>query len=235
MPRTFLKTLLSDSLHLFYPHHCNGCGSDLLDNTSLLCLDCINHLPRTGFAIHENNPIEKYFRGRLLIQAAHSEYYFEKDSVIQELIHQLKYSGNTRIGEYLGEQLGMSLLQSNRFGNLDALIPLPLFPDKERKRGYNQSDIICRGIARVMNIPIITDAVIRRQATETQTHKHRTERWENVRDSFAVMHPEKINNKCMLLVDDVITTGATLEACGQTILLAGVQQLSIATIAQATR
>jgi len=231
----FLKTIFSDSLHLFYPHVCEGCGSDLLQEDNLLCLRCITDLPHTRFAQHAGNPIEKIFWGRVPLTAAHSEFYFAKESLVQQLIHQLKYKGNRAIGIYLGELMGRSLLDSNRFKNIDYLVPIPLYPDKERKRGYNQAAVICGGMSGVMNVPVLTGNITRARFTETQTKKHRTERWENVSDSFIVLEKEKLAGKNILLIDDVITTGATLEACCQVILAAADVKLSVATLSMATK
>jgi ComF family protein len=230
-----LQTILSDTLHLFYPHTCTGCGSDLLNKDNLLCLQCINNLPATNFAIHAGNPIEKTFWGRIPIAAAHSQYYFSKSSLVQQLMHQLKYKGNTAIGNYLGELMGKAILQSNRFANIDALVPLPLYPDKERKRGYNQAAVICKGMADVMQLPVINNNVIRRRPTETQTRKHRTERWQNVEDSFMVTNPAALSGKNILLVDDVITTGATIEACGSAILQCNDTTIFVASIAYTSK
>ncbi len=228
-----IKNILSIALHLFYPHLCSGCGSDLMDEKNILCLKCINDLPHTGFAVFPNNPIEKYFWGRLPLLAAHSEFYFSKESLIQHLIHQLKYKRNTSVGFFLGELMGKSMLNSNRFNNIDALIPLPLYADKERRRGFNQAAVIANGVSAIMNIPIITGNIIRQRPTETQTRKHRTERWENVAGSFAIKNPAALTGKHLLLVDDVVTTGATLEACGNMILRINEVKLSVATIAHA--
>ncbi len=230
-----LLSIFSDTVHLFYPQICTGCGSDLLSDNQLLCLLCINQLPHTNFAQHANNPLEKIFWGRIPLVAAHSEFYFAKETLIQELIHQLKYKGNQDIGYFLGQLMGNSLLNSNRFKNLDYLIPLPLFPEKERKRGFNQATIICNGISVQMNIPVMKDNVIRRRFTETQTKKHRTERWENVADSFQVKDHTLLSDKNILLVDDVVTTGATLEACGLAIAQCAKVKLSVATLSMATK
>ncbi len=230
-----LKNIFSSTLHLFYPHVCTGCGSDLLQQDNLLCLHCINNLPHTNFAQHNNNPVEKIFWGRIPITAAHSEFYFSKEFLIQHLIHQLKYRGDTKIGFYLGEIMGKTLLNSNRFSSIDAIIPLPLYAGKEHKRGYNQATVICNGISSVMNIPVLNGAVIRQHATETQTRKHRTERWENVKSSFKVAKENELTGKHLLLVDDVVTTGATLEACGNVILETENVKLSIATLAYAAK
>lgn len=230
----FLKTIFANTTHLFYPHICNGCGSDILSDESLLCSKCFINLPVTNFAMNPNNPIEKIFWGRIPLVAAHSEYFFSKSTLIQHLIHQLKYKGNTEIGHYLGALMGKTLLESKRF-NIEGLIPLPLFPDKQRKRGYNQAAVICDGIAEVMQIPVLNDYLIRQHSTETQTKKHRTERWENVAESFAVQQASFLKGKHVLLVDDVVTTGATLEASAQKLLAIQDLQISIATLAFASK
>lgn len=230
-----LKRILSDTFHLFYPQTCIGCGNDLYRSDSLLCIKCISQLPHTNFAIHEANPIENLFRGRINIKAAHSEFYFSKNELIQHLIHELKYKGNRDIGLYLGEVTGNSILKSGRFRSMDCLVPLPLYADKEFRRGYNQAEIICNGIGASTNIPLITNNLIRMRETETQTRKHRMERWLNVEGSFIVQEPGSFENKHILLVDDVITTGATLEACGQVLLNIPGTDLSIASLAHASR
>ena len=230
-----LKNIFSSTLHLFYPHLCTGCGSDLLKEQNLLCIKCMHNLPHTNFAVFANNQIEKDFWGRIPLTAAYSQFYFSKEFLIQHLIHHIKYKGDTKIGFYLGEMMGKTLLNSNRFSTIDALIPLPLFADKEHKRGYNQATVICNGISAVMNIPVLNNAVIRQQATQTQTRKHRTERWENVKDSFKVAKANEISGKHLLLVDDVVTTGATLEACGHVILQVANVKLSMATLAYAVK
>ncbi len=232
---SFKSVILSPLIHLFYPHICSGCGSDLVNDDNFLCLKCINDLPHTNFATQANNPVEKLFWGRLALAASMSEFYFTKETLIQTLIHEFKYKGNRDLGLYLGTIMGKSLLQNNRFSKIDVLIPLPLFADKEFKRGFNQSTILCNGMAEIMNIPIIKNNVIRKRFTETQTKKHRTERWKNVEGSFEINDTRKIKGKHVLLVDDVITTGATLEACGAEILKIEGTILSIATLAFASK
>jgi ComF family protein len=230
-----LKTLFSDTIHLLYPHLCTGCGSDLLQEKDLLCIKCIASLPHTGFAFHAANPAEKMFWGRILVTAAHSEFFFSKSSVMQQLVHELKYRNNKAIGFYLGKQMGKSLLNSNRFMNIDLIIPLPLFDRRERQRGYNQARVISEGISAVMQLPVNSNAVIRQYATETQTRKHRTERWHNVAKSFTVKDPAALEGKHLLLIDDVVTTGATLEAFGKAILNTVNADISIATLALAPK
>lgn len=229
------KNIINDVLHLFYPHTCTGCGSDLLSKSGLLCIKCIKQLPHTNFALLENNIIEKIFTGRISFKSAYSEFYFSKGQLVQHLIHRLKYSNDQEIGHYLGEIMGRSMMKGSRFSNLDYLIPLPLYADKQFKRGYNQAEVICNGIYGSTKIPVMTNNVIRRRATETQTKKHRAERWQNVEGSFIVANPDKLIGKNVLLVDDVITTGATLEACGQVILNIPGTTLSFAALAHASK
>jgi len=230
-----IKDIVSDAMHLFYPHICTGCGSDLISKDSLLCLSCINDLPHTHFAEFADNPIERIFTGRLPVRAAHSEFYFSKGQLLQQLIHLLKYKNNKEIGHYLGELMGNSLLKSSRFSNIDYLVPLPLYPDKEFKRGYNQSEIICNGIQAATRIPVMVKNVIRQRPTETQTRKHRAERWQNVEGSFSIKNPGSLTGKNILLVDDVITTGASLEACAREILKIPGTTISFAALAHASK
>lgn len=220
--------------HFLFPHICAGCGSDLLSSESNLCMHCIDAMPETNFDIHPNNPVEKKFWGRLRIENATAQYYFTKESLIQTLMHLVKYKRNKELGLQLGRLMGGSIKKSNRF-NADALIPLPLFPAKEKRRGYNQSLLLCEGMSEVMNVPVLNDIIIRPQFTETQTKKGRIERWVNMEGKFSLLKPELIRGKHILLVDDVITTGATLESCGTELLKAENVRLSIATLCYASR
>lgn len=193
-------------------------------------MHCFANLPETNFALYAGNPIEKIFYGRLQIELATAGYYFNKKSALQRLIHQLKYKGNKEVGRQLGKWLGLQLQKSNRFANVQALVPLPLYPDKEKRRGYNQSTVICEGIADVMELPVLTDVVSRKRYTDTQTKKGRSDRWTNVDNSFAIGNTDLLTNKHVLLVDDVITTGATLEACGTALKTVQGLTLSIAAL-----
>jgi len=230
-----IREYLHNLVQLYYPHVCNGCGSDLLSKDQLLCMQCRNSLPHTQFAFFKDNFIEKIFHGRMAVEAAHSEFFFSKGKMLQHLIHQLKYNANTSIGQYLGSIMGLTLKQSNRFEGLQGLVAMPLYADKEKLRGYNQAEVICDGIAETTGIPVIRKNIVRLRATETQTRKHRAERWQNVSGSFAVSDPDAIKGKHLLLVDDVITTGASIEACGHAILQVPGTLLSIAALAHASK
>ena len=227
------KEIKDSFLHLLFPHICAGCGTDLLDKESMLCIRCIAGLPETNFSVHAGNPIEKMLWGRIPLAGATATYYFSKESLIQHLVHQFKYKGNKDLGLQLGRLLGKYLVQSDRF-NAEALVPLPLFEVKEKRRGYNQATVLCDGIAEIMKIPVLKNAVSRPQHTDTQTKKGRLERWQNMEGKFVLQDEKAIANKHLLLVDDVITTGATLEACGTELLKGSNVKLSIATLCVAS-
>jgi len=205
----------------------------LLDKESMLCIRCIAGLPETNFSVHAGNPIEKMLWGRIPLAGATATYYFSKESLIQHLVHQFKYKGNKDLGLQLGRLLGKYLVQSDRF-NAEALVPLPLFEVKEKRRGYNQATVLCDGIAEIMKIPVLKNAVSRPQHTDTQTKKGRLERWQNMEGKFVLQDEKAIADKHLLLVDDVITTGATLEACGTELLKGNNVKLSIATLCVAS-
>jgi ComF family protein len=230
-----LREIKESILHVVFPHVCDGCGSDLLNIESRLCIRCLASLPETNFEIHPNNPVEKDFWGRLPVANASAHLYFTKESLVQHLMHQLKYRGNKDLGVQLGRIMGNALKSSNRFNDINALIPLPLFPSKEKKRGYNQAKVLCDGIAEILSLPVLSNVIIRPQHTETQTKKGRIERWKNIEGKFKLIDPASIQNKHLLLIDDVVTTGATLEACGNELLLAENVKLSVATLCKANR
>ena len=226
-----LNKYLHNFSHLFFPHNCEGCGTDILNDKHFLCARCLHQLPDTGFFLSDNNPIEKLFYGRLNITHAATAYYFTKDSLLQHLLVQLKYKANKEAGYFLGRMLGHLLMKSARFNEVTMLIPLPLNPKKEHMRGYNQAAVICAGIAEVWKRPVLQNGVGRVRFTETQTRQNRVSRWQNMEGVFTVPDPALLANKHILLVDDVITTGATLEACGSAILQVEGAELSIAAAA----
>jgi ComF family protein len=221
-------------VHLLYPKVCAGCGSDLITRDQLICLDCFNSLPETNFWNKAGNPVEKMFWGRLPLVAAAALTYFTKRSVMQNLLHQLKYKGNKDVGIYLGRLMGARLNSCERFSDIDGLVPLPLFYRKEKKRGYNQAALICEGISEITGTPVLKDVVERKTKTDTQTRKSRLERWENIDGKFELTGRDRIANAHLLLVDDVITTGATVEACGAELLKGENVRLSIVSLAYTT-
>jgi ComF family protein len=226
-----LKQFKEGLSQIIFPHTCLGCSTDVLPKDELLCIQCKTELPYTNFFDVTPNPIEKIFYGRLKVEHAAAGFFFTKESLLQHLIVQLKYRGNQEAGRFLGNLLGRDLKESPHFDAIDVIIPLPLNEKKEFKRGYNQAAIICEGIAAVWQKPILQKAVERIVFTETQTHENRIQRWQNMIGVFKVLQPELLENKHILLVDDVITTGATLESCGAEILQIRNTKLSIATVA----
>lgn len=231
---SYTSTFFSDIIHLFYPNACAGCGSDNLSADQTLCFSCINEMPVTGFHLHEANPVEKIFHGRVPIVNACAHVYFSKDSLVQQMLHRVKYGGRKEIGTFMGTLIGADLKMAGWCKNINALIPLPLNSKKQKKRGYNQAELICDGISMQTNIPVYNDVIIRKRNTETQTHKSRAERWNNIEGKFELVNATKVMNKHILLVDDVVTTGATLESCGNELLKSDGLQLSIAAFAYTT-
>lgn len=198
---------------LLYPSVCAACGTPLFKWEKLVCTRCRSFLPKTGYELNEDNPLARLFYGRVRLKAVTACYFFSKEGKVQHLIHELKYKGNADAGVFLGQELGKTIKEAPLFQDLDYLIPVPLHPKREKERGYNQSMMIARGIAEVIDVPVSDRYLIRSVNTTTQTHKTKTERWENVKDIFVVQHAEQLEGKYMLLIDDVLTTGATLEAC----------------------
>lgn len=221
-----VKDISEALLHLMFPHLCASCGGDLPDKKRLLCLRCIHDLPQTNFQDLPANPVEKIFWGRLDLYSAFAHYYFTKGSSIQRLMHLFKYKGEQELGLQLGKLMGDKIFQNERFP-VDALIPLPLYEKKEKLRGYNQAAVLCEGISSILKIPVVKNAIIRPEFTETQTRKGRIERWKNIEGRFSVNKPELIAGRHLLLVDDVVTTGATLESCGAELLKVEGVQLSV--------
>lgn len=220
--------------HLFFPHNCAACGTELSHRNLCICTRCQLQLPETGFAALAGNAVEKAFYGRLPLVAAGSAFYFHKNAKLQRLIHLLKYSGRIDVGLQLGRLMGLQLAEAARFNHIDTLIPLPLYPNKERKRGYNQATILCKGMAEILKLSVHENAIIRKRPTETQTKKGRGERWQNVQQSFEVQDHAYLENKNILLVDDVMTTGATLDACGQALRSVAGIGISVFTLAYAS-
>lgn len=226
--------MLKPLLHLLYPHTCEACGHDLSRTEEILCIRCAHRLPVTGFQLAEGNPVEKIFHGRIALQHATAGYYFGQQSSLQQLVHQFKYHGRKDIALYLGRQLGLQLRQSNWWQQISTVMPVPLHAVKQRHRGYNQAALLAAGIAGILECHT-AEGLERIPNSETQTRKSRIERWENVSSAFALKDPALVSSKHVLLVDDVITTGATLEACAQAVMSAGNVKVSVCSLGYANR
>ena len=206
-------SFLYSFIDLFYPSVCAACGRSLFQGEQVVCLHCRTLLPKTGYERQADNPLATLFYGRVRFQAVTACYFFSKEGKVQHLIHELKYQGNADAGVFLGEELGKTLVEAPLFQDIDYLVPVPLHPKRERQRGYNQSQLIAEGVSSVTGIPIGESFLVRTVNTATQTHKSKEDRWRNVKDIFTLRHGEALEGKSLLLIDDVLTTGATLEAC----------------------
>ena len=227
--------IFEDFLALLYPRLCLACEKNIPPRWDVICITCQHFLPKTKFHLERENPFTEHFWGRVPIHAGASLYHFVKGGRTQELIHKLKYNGKREVGIKLGHLYGRALKSSPYFSKIDLIIPVPLHPRKEKIRGYNQSSMFAMGLSETMEIPWSGRILLRTEMTTTQTKKSRLERLENVREAFHLKNPKTVRGKHLLLVDDVMTTGATLEACAEKILEAESAKVSFATIAFAQR
>jgi ComF family protein len=225
--------MLNDFVALIFPKICVSCGKSLFKNEQTICTFCAYHLPKTNFHLAVDNPIEKIFWGRVQLHSAAAFYEFNKGGKVQHLIHQLKYKGQKEIGNTLGKLYGFDLKLNDRFNTVNIIIPVPLHEKKKKKRGYNQSDCFAEGLAQSMEVDVDLKILYRIANSETQTKKSRFNRWQNVESIFKLNNTSTLEGKHILLVDDVVTTGATLEACAQVLLQIPNTKLSIVTIAYA--
>ena len=224
---------LNDFISLIFPRICAACGNSLWKNEEGLCRLCEYHLPKTNFHHDLENPVTRLFQGRVRIETGAAFLYFNKGGKVQHLVHQLKYKGRKDIGILLGAQYGQLLKFAPLFNSTDAIVPVPLHPKKHKQRGYNQSEQFAIGLAGSMNIPVNMHLLSRTKATETQTRKSRFSRYQNVKEIFTVTSPQEWMGKHLLLVDDVITTGATLESCIQALTAIPDVRISVACLATA--
>ena len=225
---------LHNFINLIYPKLCLACDGNLPPYEELICIKCQYQLPKTNHHKSKENPFTERFWGRVPIETGASMYYFTLGSRVQHLIHQLKYENKSEIGYKLGKLYGYQLKEEPHFQNIVAIVPVPLHPKKMHIRGYNQAAAIGEGLAESLNIPHYPHALYRKVFTNTQTKKSRAERLENVFQAFAVKNVNQLKGKHILLVDDVLTTGATLEACATRILEVEGTKVSLMTIAIAS-
>jgi ComF family protein len=230
---TFSSTnIMNDIINLFYPRLCAACSEPLVKNENFFCTMCRYDLPRTHFHKDPDNEVARIFWGRVPVEHATAYFYFQKGGRVQKLMHNLKYRGEKEIGFELGKMMGNDLA-SSLFNQVDIIIPVPLHKSKKQKRGYNQSELIAKGIADSMGKPVHTNILSRNIANSTQTRKHRYDRWTNVEGTFTLKNRDMLVGKHILLVDDIITTGATLEACASALLQVENSKVSIAAVAKA--
>jgi len=226
-----LQQGVSDVLELLFPSLCITCGDRLITQEKFVCFNCWSDLPRTNFHNDPENKVAQLFWGRVEIENATSFFSYKKGSHYQQLIHFIKYKGLKELGFETGLKFGHVLKESENFRTTDIIVPVPLHPKKEKKRGYNQCHWIARGISEALNKEVSTSNLYRKVFTSTQTRKNRYERWQNVEGIFGIHQPEDFIGKHVLLVDDVVTTGSTLEACAFQLLQLQNTKVSIATLA----
>ncbi len=227
----YVNKYLLGFLHLIYPKICLRCGSTDIYKHHVLCPKCYLQLPYTDFFEIENNSVEKIFWGRINLGPSGAALFFTKNSIVQLLLFELKYKQNKKAGLLLGNMVGYAIKKTSRFNDIDYLIPIPVRKNTERTRGYNQSEVLCEGIAAIFPIPVLSTVLIKNKKTTTQTHKDRIERGKNKAAIFGLKNAAQIFNKRLLLIDDIITTGATVEAAGLCLLQAKPRSLQFAAAA----
>lgn len=218
-------------LNLFFPKLCRGCQSELLGNDKEICVQCRHQLPLASFHKTGNDEMLKLFYGRVPVENATALFYFRKNGLTQKFVHALKYRGAEKLGFIFGAWLGKELSESPAYKGIDVVIPVPLHKKKLRQRGYNQVEGFGKEIASALQVPYLDDVLIKITPTKSQVFKEKISRIFSQEEVFIAQKLEKINGKHMLLVDDIITSGATLEACSSKLLKASDIKLSFATIA----
>lgn len=225
-----MKALFQNLLQTLFPSTCACCGDVLLTGEKQICINCLANLTATFYSAHDDNHTERQLAGRIPYQHATSLYVFRKGNTVQQLVHAMKFHSNSDLCIFMGRQMGLELLHSGRFDDIDLLVPVPLHWRRQLQRGYNQSELLCRGISEVMGRPVNKRALVRHRNTHQQSMQASGDREENVRDAFSVRHPDDLQGKHLLLVDDVLTTGATLGSCCDALKSVNNLKISIATL-----
>jgi ComF family protein len=233
MSKSVITEIFQDFVSLIFPNHCLACEDSLVKGETLICTNCMLQMPQTNYHLDPDNTLKKRLAGRIPVEYVMALFKFSKNGRVQGILHALKYKSQPDLGVMLGHVYGERLRESPCSQSFDLIIPVPLHPSRLRRRGYNQSAKFAEGLAEEIGIPFSDGFMERKIRTETQTRKSKLNRWQNVDEVFGVTNPVGVKNKRILLVDDVITTGATLEACGNQLLKAGCLNLSIACIAEA--
>ncbi len=225
--------IIEDLLNIIFPKNCCICDSGLSRNEEHICFHCRSELTKTNFTNLHDNELTNRFYGKISIDFGMSYLYFHKSGITQKLMHRFKYNNYPDIGHIIGKWIGYEILTKKLTSEIDIIVPVPLHPKKESKRGYNQSQYFASGISEITKIPTVFDSLIRVDYDGSQTLKSREKRWKSVEHAFEVVNKKGIENKKVLLVDDVMTTGATLEACGHQLIKKGALGICVATMALA--
>jgi ComF family protein len=228
-----VKEIINDFISLVYPSYCLACSQSLIKGEEIVCTGCLLDMPKTNFHKADKNPLLERLSLRMPLRHAFAYYHFKKGSKVQELLHAFKYNNHPEIGVKLGKVMGQELLKSGFENAFDIIVPVPLHHTRKRTRGYNQSEEFAKGLSETLEIPYTNNFVQRNVKTLTQTRKTKLKRWQNVKEVFEIKVNEEIKGKKVLLVDDVVTTGATLEACASPLFAAGCCELSVGCIAVA--
>ena len=223
--------MFRDLVNLFFPPVCEACKSLLIDNEVVICIECRHLMPVTNFHFTNDESIKKLLYGRVKLECATALFHFSKKGLVQEMLHNLKYRGHEQIGEFLGKWLGEELKSVKAYEDVDMVIPVPLHKQKLRQRGYNQVSKFGKAIAKALNVDYNENVLIKIRNTETQVFKGRIKRFDNTQTRFAIRDANALKNLHILLVDDIITTGATIESCASLFVERGNVKLSLATMA----
>lgn len=223
--------MIQNLLNLFFPKVCLACSNTLLDNEEYVCTNCRHDLPVTNFHFDQSDEVKKVLYGRVKLEQATALLRFQKKGIVQHLIHNLKYKGHQEVGEFLGSWIGEELRTLDAYKHIDIVIPVPLHKKKLRKRGFNQVEVFAKEIAKSLNADYLDTILIKITNTNSQVKKSRLARWNSANEIFSIQHLDKIQDKHILLVDDLITTGATIEACANQLLKAKNIKISVVTMA----
>ncbi len=226
-----MKRFLTGFFDFLFPPMCAGCRKKLVRGETLICTLCFGSFPETDFHTLAENPVTQRLIGKTTLAYGVALYSLKKKSPLEQVLFAMKYKNQPKIGELLGTYYGNILKKSTIADNTDAIIPIPLHPKRLYERGYNQSDFFAQGLATLLELPLYVDCIKRIRNTPSQTQKNKAERILNVKDAFKVAHSECIAQKHLVLVDDILTTGATLVSCAQTLLEQGADAVSVAAIA----
>lgn len=231
--KNIVKTWFFSFVHLFFPRQCAVCGAILQEGEEGICMKCNMDMPRTNYHLRKDNPVERMFWGKIPLEHATSCFFYHKGSDFRRILHQLKYGGRKDLGEVMGRFMAAELSATGFFSDVDVIVPVPLHPRKQKMRGYNQSECIACGVSAVTGIPVDTASVARMRHTETQTRKSSYERWENVDGIFCLRRADAFARKHVLIIDDVLTTGATTTACADALKEVEGVRISVLTLAVA--
>ncbi len=229
-----ITEILKDFFNLFLPYKCTYCGINLYEDEEFVCKSCLNKIPKTHYHKQNISPIDELFMGKVKLEHAFSCYLFTKGSILQSLIHKIKYKNAQELAISLGKEIGFALSETNIPRSINLITSVPLHHKKLKIRGYNQSDLLAKGISEVLNIPFSDNLIKRVVHTSTQTKKNREQRWNNVKNAFEIIEPKNVENKHIAIVDDVLTTGATLEAAASKLLMCKNAKVSLITLAYAS-